>query len=251
MILNVPLNAQNAIREASIKTGVDEKLLTGFAYIETDFGRNTLSKTGVKGLFQITGATWERVRRKNNATLGYSEDYNEQAYTAALLIKSLLKRYDNDYYLTAIAYNAGEGVADAVKRHGKTKEAIVAAVQAQRAKGGEAAIGFGYGKEKEVITYPQKLEQALGAPITIDASVPPIANFRDQSVTGSAKEAEYKYDPDKPFIANLFGANANKIAESSKITDASIKDSKLVSRIKAGIAKQKHDRSKVAQWLHL
>jgi hypothetical protein len=246
MILNVPLNAQNAIREASIKTGVDERLLTGFAYIETDFGRNTLSKTGVKGLFQITGATWERVRRENNATLGYSEDYNEQAYTAALLIKSLLKKYNDDYYLTAIAYNAGEGVADAVKRHGKTKEAIVAAVQAQRAKGGKAAIGFGYGKEKEVITYPQKLEQALGAPITIDASVPPIANFRDQSVTGSAKEAEYKYDPDKSFIVNLFAANANKIAEGSKITDASVKNSKLVSRIKAGIAKQKHNRPKVA-----
>lgn len=234
--LNVPLEVQNAIREASAKTGVDEKLLTAFAYVESNFGHNTLSATKVRGLFQITGRTWESVREKHGATLGYSESYNEQAYTAALLIKDLLAKYNDDYYLTAIAYNAGEGVADKVKRNGKTKESIVDAVQAQRAKGGKAALGFGYGKEKEVITYPQKIEQALGAPVTIDSSVPIVANFKDQSVSGqNNKEVIVKYDPDKPFVINLFQNNLEKVTETANVPEKTIKDSWVVARIKSNI----------------
>lgn len=234
--LAIPLNVQNAIREASTKTGVDEKLLQAFAHVESNFGRNTLSQTNVRGLFQITGATWESVRSKHGATLGYSEDFNQQAYTAALLIKDLLEKYNQDYYLTTIAYNAGEGVADYVKRHGKTKQSIIAAVQAQRAKGGNAAKGFGYGKEKEVIVYPQKIEQALGYPVTIDSSIPTDSNNRDQSVSGRTKEDDYKFDPKKPFIVNLFGSNKNKAYDSSRITQDSVNKSDLVARIKKGLA---------------
>ena len=114
MNLNVPYNVQQAIRNASVKTGVPEDLLTAFAYIESGFAQDVIegkrrSHTQVRGLFQITGSTWKLARKLSNnpneRTLGYSLDINEQAYTAALLIRDLLQKYNNLISIKSIKHS--------------------------------------------------------------------------------------------------------------------------------------------------
>lgn len=259
--MNIPAAVEEAIHQASIKTGVDEKLLQGFAAVETNFGQRTLSNTGVRGLFQITGSTWKSVRKQHGATLGYSEDYYEQAYTAALLIKDLLKKYNNNRDLVAIAYNAGDSVANYVQRYGSSKgreQAISEAVGNLRRLN---TPGFGQGKEKEVFNYPVKLAKAMGEPVTIDSKIKipaPIpahtenvkvaAKTNDhQAVTSPQQvkdEQKYKYVRSRPFISNLMGSHNDEIAMLAKIDAKHMKQSKLVKRIIAGKARHKHSAPK-------
>lgn len=231
MTLYINNDVSEAIRNASAQTGVEERLLRAFAYVESNFGQNTLSETGVRGLFQITGDTWRSIRKKNSATLGYSEDYNEQAYTAALLIRDLLKKYDNNRSLAAIGYNAGESVATYVQRHGMSNQAIVNAVQQLRSEG---VAGFGAGKEQEVINYPVKIANALNESVEIGGDY-----TINTSVTNAPKQQSYEYDVKKPFLLNVFAGNSEICADLSKIPQGTINESKVVGKIKSYLATRK------------
>lgn len=227
----IPENVRQAIENASKKTGVSESLLQAFAQVESNFQQNAKSPTNVRGLFQITGSTWHSVRGKD---VKYSTDFNEQALTAALLIKKLLEEFNGDRNLTAIAYNAGSGVANFIKRHGGlSTQSVISAVHNERAKG---SAGFGYGKEKEVIQYPQKIAEALGEPITITDSIPAYTTNRDIGVSNSNQIAHYDYDDKKPFILNNFAASAKQCASLATIPQSNINKSILVQKIKLSLA---------------
>lgn len=248
MTLNVPYNIKQAIKNASARTGVPEDLLTAFAYIESGFAQDVIegkrrSHTQVRGLFQITGSTWKLARKlsdnQNERTLGYSLDVNEQAYTAALLIKDLLQKYNNDYTLTAIAYNAGEGVASYVKRYGNNTSTIRRAVALQRAKNQK---GFGEGKEKEVTEYPIRLLKALGKPVVISENTNynyDVTNSTKTSTSNNFQTNGIEYNAESSFIENVFSNGHESISKMHEVVQKSpdtIKNSILVKRINEGKA---------------
>ena len=233
----IPENVMIAIRNASNITGVDEGLLQGIAYIESGYNPNVISPTKVRGLFQITGKTWKSIRKQHGATLGYSVDLNEQALTAAWLLKDLSKMYNGNRDLIAIAYNAGPAVANKIRNKNITRQSVANAVQEQRDKGGSAAAGFGGGKENEVFDYPKKLAKAMGESVTLVAgsgSHETHSTKESTKVSDNSLTQPYKYDSSKPFILNLFAATANECSEMSKINQETVNKSKLISSLKAG-----------------
>lgn len=229
MTVYISNEVAQAIKNASEKTGVEENLLRAFASVESDYGRRTSSRTGVQGLFQITGDTWKDIRTRHNLTVGYSSDFNDQAYTAALEIMDLQNKY-KDRDLVAIAYNAGRGVANQVRDNGRSTQAIINAVEYFRSRG---VAGFGPGKEAEVISYPDKIAKALGQSTAIGGSYA----INNTTTNPPIIEADVKYDKEKPFINNLFKGNLKSCKQMADIPQETVNGSSMVVRIKASIAK--------------
>ena len=242
-MINVPENVKLAIANAAKKTGVPENILTAFAYVESGFSAKVISgeqrsSTKVQGLFQITKDTW----KANRPDMSYSLDINEQAYTAGVLIRKLLNQYHNDAELACIAYNAGPGVADRLKRSGINRPAVEDAVAYYRNKGEK---GFGPGKVNEVLTYPIELRAALGgnyavAPSVSNTYAPPSSqSSKDKDVAApSSSDGQPVINPEKPFLENLFAGAAKEVRIMSEVAAKSdLNDSKLVHAIRAGMAK--------------
>jgi hypothetical protein len=248
-MINIPENIKSAIKKASSNTGVSEDLLIAFAEIESGFDEDVISgnrnsDTGVQGLFQITRKTWDSIRNPGikpsaRGYIRYSLDINEQARTAAILIKQFLMKYNGDKQLIAIAYNAGEGVADKIKRLGGVNPAnIRSAVQDYRSLN---IPGFGPGKIKEVLNYPNKLAKALGDPQMIIASVTTsvVADMSKKVTSTIKQEPIVKYDPNKSLMDNLFSNSSAQINNmpGSLISDKiDFKKAPLVARIQSGLA---------------
>jgi hypothetical protein len=248
-MINIPENIKSAIKNAASETGVPEDLLIAFASIESGFDEDVISgnrnsDTGVQGLFQITRTTWNSIRNKdikpsNRSYSRYSLDINEQARTAAILIKQLSMKYGGDKQLTAIAYNAGEGVADKIKTLGGINPANVrSAVQYYRSLN---TPGFGPGKIKEVLDYPKRLAKALGDPqmVTASTTTSVVADAGKQVTATTKQESFPKYDPNKSLLDNLFSnsyAQVNNMPGSSVSDKIDFKKSPLVARIQSGLA---------------
>jgi len=242
-VINVPENVKIAIANAAVKTGVPENILTAFAYVESGFRPAVISgeqksPTKVQGLFQITESTWE----DNRHNTPYSLDINEQAYTAGLLIRKLLNQYGNDPELTCIAYNAGPGVANRLKRSGINRSAVEDAVAYYRNQG---AKGFGPGKVDEIMQYPIKLRAALGGNYAVAPSAsynyaaPSSQLSEDKDVSASSQGGEQPtVDPEKSFVENLFAGASKEVRSMAEVVEKSdIANSKLVNDIRAGMAK--------------
>ena len=227
--MNVPEDVRNAICKASRLTGVAEDLLTAFAFVESGFRRDVIeggatSKTKVKGLFQITEDTWHRYRK----SVGYSLDINEQAYTAALIIRDLHDKYNGNKDLMCIGYNGGEGVSDSLLRLGGINEANIK-IAVSRDKGKK---GFGPEKVKEILNYPKRLSEALGEHVF------PVSATKEASVikvtTSDKAEEVIKCDPNKTLFENLFTLSNDHIRNVS--LDSNYAKSKLVSLILNGLS---------------
>lgn len=237
-MITVPQNIKDAISLASRATGVPEDLLTGIAYIESHFKPGVIngtqtSKTQVSGLFQITGATWKAVRKDGAEK---SLDINAQAYTAALLLRKLSIQYNNNRDLIAIAYNAGEGVANRLKGKEITYDAVKQAVAPYI-----GTKGFGYDKVQEVFQYPRKLAEAMEQPITTGSSVPINAinqtNNKDNSVTSTTQTKLQKFNKKFSVIENFtLEDSGTALAKlNSKILNTpNLEKTQLVKRIKHG-----------------
>ena len=245
-MINIPADVAIAIHNASVKTGVDEKILLAIAKNESNFaqwGNNKTHKssTGVEGLFQITHKTWYGIRGK---AVPYTTDYNEQAYTEALLIKGLLKQYNNNLYLVVIALDAGPGVSNFIQKWGNAignNTAIKKAVEYYK----DIELGFGNGKVKEIIDYPVKFAksfEAVGGPINLTTS---LGNNNDTVSsnthwydvrTNNNNDTVSNINNKNPFIINLFAANSSGVENLHNITPETSKNSKLVSRIRKGLA---------------
>jgi hypothetical protein len=195
---NIPVDIKLAISNASKVTGVSEQILTAFAQIESNFNLDTRSKTGVNGLFQITGNTWKDIwRRVGHPNKPYSKKVNEQALAAAYYIKWLAPQFQNDQNLIAIAYNAGPEVARELIGKPLNNETISRAIYKHYKN--DAAKG----KAFETSEYPKRLAKALGKEYKIgplsapaDSSIQSEANFTPPQTTEVA-------DPNKPFFQAL------------------------------------------------
>jgi hypothetical protein len=246
-MINIPANVAIAIHNASVKTGVDEKILLAIAKNESNFAqwgnnKSHKSSTGVEGLFQITHKTWYGIRGK---AVPYSTDFNEQAYTEALLIKRLMQKYNNNMYLVTIALDAGEGVSNFIQKWGNAvgnNIAIKKAVEYYK----DIEAGFGDGKVKEIIDYPTKFAkslEAVGGPKNLTASLnnnnntsSDSTNWYDVGINKDNKLLTDKINDKNPFIINLFAANISGVDDLNKITPETIKNSTLISRIRKGLA---------------
>lgn len=209
-MFNIPQNISTYINAAANESGVDSKLLTSFASIESNFNVNAVSGTKVRGLFQITGATWRAYRPGTP----YSTDPYEQAKTASLIIKDLSGRYNGNIDLIGIAYNAGTGVAN----HLIGKEINYENVRNATLK------YFGSSKVDEVWYYPKKLRAAYSGEVSIGKNVkyePTLGSSNRTPApvsTGEVNVAE-PVDPNAPFLES-FDTNArNAISDMKKIME--------------------------------
>ena len=198
--MQVPQNISDAIRKASNETGVDYNTLVAFAAIESNFKLSATSQTSVRGLFQITGDTWNRYSNKK-----YSTDPYDQAITASAILKDLLGKYKS-LPLVAIAYNAGPGVADQLKGQALTNENI------QKAVLNKSSYWLKHGidpkqKVKEVTDYPVRLGKALGTPFDLGPSISSTTTSGHVSSEPNI-EPPQQYDKEKSFFENACNSSA-------------------------------------------
>lgn len=97
------------IREASLKYGVDEQVITAVIQQESSFNPQAVSSCGAMGLMQLMPATAK--------SLGVTDPYNaEQNIMAGTkYLKQQMDEFGGDLSLGLAAYNAGSG---AVHKYG-------------------------------------------------------------------------------------------------------------------------------------
>lgn len=245
MIINVPENVRAAICRAADEFGIDEEVLLAFAWVESGFRPDvikgeTKSHSGVKGLFQITGGTWNDIRPGT----AYSLDINEQSRTAAMYIKKLMGRYNNQLDLVCIAYNAGPGVANKIKSGYSVRDAVLH----YRYRGYK---GFGKGKVAEVNSYPRKLNKALSAAMGVTDALDLSGRYQKlenpEHVNQPSKPSViadstvtldgYKFDKNKSIIENVFTNVPLKImSDMTSIPPEVIRESTLVKKLRSYIS---------------
>ena len=95
----------SVIREAAEIHGVEPALIAAIIDTESTFNPNAKSKTGAKGLMQLTGAT----ARHYGVTNAY--DARQSIMAGTKLLRELLSAFGGNVARSAVAYNAGPGVA--------------------------------------------------------------------------------------------------------------------------------------------
>lgn len=214
MIQNIDPRIKLAIANASKATGVSERILLGFAEIESNFKVNAESKKtkeglgGVKGLFQITEGTWHEIwKREGQPGRKYSKTPEDQALAAALYIKWLAPQFQFDKNLIAIAYNAGPAVAKRLIGKELIHENIQEAISKFYSSNKVAS------KTKETAQYPINLAKALGE--TFKAGMASAA----YSPTSTPLDENEPADASKPFFDALTNSTRNAIARLASVLD--------------------------------
>lgn len=109
-----PLKHFNIIKEESGKNNIDPYLVLAIIKAESGFNKNVTSAKQARGLMQIMDATAEEMNESENLDLNKESIYDENINIAlgCKYFSSLIKKYDGNYYLAIIAYNAGMGNVD-------------------------------------------------------------------------------------------------------------------------------------------
>ena len=212
MSIEIPKNVEEAIQAASKATGVSVDQLRAFANIESGYGKNTRSATEVRGLFQITGATYKAVMNEE-----YSEKFDKQALAAARYIKLLEKEIGTkNQSFIAIGYNAGGTVAkelykatngDATKLNYEMVRSSVAKHLGNLPYTQKYTIGD---KVHEVLNYAPKFAKAIG-----DKNFKISEENLRETETKTETEGRLGYDPKDDFLLTM-GASQQAFANLEK-----------------------------------
>ena len=103
---NLPARAnqwivEDAIKQASTKTGVDADLIKAVIQVESGGNSNAVSGAGAKGLMQLIDST------ANSLGVNNSIDPHENALGGANYLKQQLNKFGGNLHLALAAYNAG------------------------------------------------------------------------------------------------------------------------------------------------
>lgn len=102
-----------AIKTYSSQYGVDANLVYSIMYNESSFNKASISKTGNKGLMQVSDSLLK------SSSVSNWQDPNANTMVGTKYLSYLLKYFNNDTEKAIAAYNAGEGtVAKLVKQYG-------------------------------------------------------------------------------------------------------------------------------------
>lgn len=104
----------NIIANECVTNNIDPYLVLAVIKAESGFNEDVTSSKEAKGLMQIIDSTAEEMYEDDlmdfNAQYLYNEELNIALGTKYL--GTLIKRYNGNYYLAIIAYNAGMGNVD-------------------------------------------------------------------------------------------------------------------------------------------
>ena len=109
-----PLKHFDIIKEEAAKNNIDPYLILAIIKTESGFDKNVTSSKQAKGLMQIMNSTAEEMNQDEKLELTEESIYNENINIALGCkdLSSLIKKYNGNYYLAVISYNAGMGNVD-------------------------------------------------------------------------------------------------------------------------------------------
>lgn len=136
---------QGIVRAAAKAHGVDPHLLNGIIWHESKFNPRAKGPSGARGLMQLMPKTSAHLaKRLNRRHRPYDPDFNIHA--GALLISTLLHKYDGDESLALAAYARGSGwVRGWQKRGGPLPERVQKFIR--KVKRGQAAFAQAFGTQ--------------------------------------------------------------------------------------------------------
>ncbi len=106
-----PLKYFDIIKEEAINNNIDPYLILAIIKVESNFDKNITSVKEAKGLMQIMDKTANDVLKNSSEELDlYNEYLNIEI--GCKYFRSLISRYNGNYYLAICAYNAGLGKVD-------------------------------------------------------------------------------------------------------------------------------------------
>lgn len=109
-----PLKHFDIIKEEAAKNNIDPYLVLAVIKTESGFNKNVTSPKQAKGLMQIMDSTAEDINQELSLNIDGDNIYDENVNISlgCKYLSSLIKKYNGNYYLAIIAYNAGMGNVD-------------------------------------------------------------------------------------------------------------------------------------------
>jgi soluble lytic murein transglycosylase len=109
-----PLKHFDIIKEEAAKNNIDPYLVLAIIKTESGFDKDVTSPKQAKGLMQIMDSTAQEMIQDSDINLDEDSIYDENVNIAlgCKYLSSLIKKYNGNYYLAIISYNAGMGNLD-------------------------------------------------------------------------------------------------------------------------------------------
>lgn len=119
-----PLKYNEYVEEYSRRYNIDPYMVYAIIKAESNFNPNAKSSSNAVGLMQIMEATAIETANKMELNISEKELFNPDIniHIGVKYFTDLLNKYNNNYYLAIVAYNAGIGNVDKWIKEGTIKQ---------------------------------------------------------------------------------------------------------------------------------